>query len=95
LKGADLTLNVNVPYGSVKVQISNRTGKPFPGFSFDNCVEWRGDDVFYRPQWKDKNDLSELVGEEVRFEIKMKEGILYAIRAPLNPGNVIPPMKRY
>ena len=26
----------------------------------------------------------QLVGEEVRFEIKMKEGILYAIRVPIN-----------
>jgi hypothetical protein len=95
LKGDELALNVNAPYGSVKVQISGRSGKPYPGFSFDDCVEWSGDDVFYHPQWKDKNDLGELVGEDVRFEIKLKEGILYAIRASLNPSNIIPPMKRY
>jgi len=94
LRGADLTLNVNAPYGSVKVQISNRTGKPFPGFSFEDCVEWRGDDFAYRPEWNDNRNVDELVGEEVRFEIKMKEGILYSIRVPVNPGFMIPPMKR-
>ena len=95
LKDGELTLNVCAPTGSVKVQISNKTGNPYPGFSFDDCVEWTGDDVFYRPQWKNKKDLSELVGKEIRFEIKLKEGVLYAIRASLNPGNVIPPIKRY
>ena len=95
LKGDGLTLNVNAPYGSVKVQISNKNGKPYPGFSFEDCIEWRGDDVAHRPQWKDKKDLSDLRAKEVRFEIKLKEGILYAIRSSLNPGDVSLPIKRY
>ena len=62
--------------------------------SFEDAVEWRGDDFAYRPEWNDKKDVGELVGEEVRFEIEMKEGILYSIRVPVNPGFMIPPMKR-
>jgi hypothetical protein len=95
LKGDELSLNVQAWNGSVRVQISDEKSKPYTGFSFDDCVEWTGDDVFHRPRWNGKDDLSELGGKIVRFEIKLKEGILYAIRAQLNPAHCKPPRLRY
>jgi hypothetical protein len=54
-----------------------------------------GDDLSFRRKWNDKDKPGELFGKHVRFEIKLKEGIHYAIRASLNPSHCEPPILRY
>jgi hypothetical protein len=85
LMGNNVSFNILAPQGVVQVQLSDKEGKPYPGFTFEDCENWSGDETAYVPQWKGKSNLAELQGKPVRFELKMTEGVVYAIRAKLRP----------
>jgi len=95
LKDKHIALNVQAPYGRVRVQITDQLARPLPGFSFAECRQWTGDDVHFCPQWEHKHDLSELVGRIVRFEVKVEEAVLYSIRATVEPHHGLFPLARY
>lgn len=78
--GPDLRINVSAPYGTVRVQLSELDGNPVTGLSFDECHPYRGDDLFYRPQWRSGLDPAAASGRLVRLEIAVTHGDLYAVR---------------
>jgi hypothetical protein len=75
----DLKLNVRAPYGWVRAQLSDVSGQPLNGYSFEECEPFRGDAYFWEPKWTSKklSQLSEGVG---RIEIELTNAELYAIR---------------
>lgn len=63
----------------LSVEILNEDGQPLPGFTRKECIVLRKvDKTKIQVQWKDKRDLSELVGHPVRFRFYLREGDLYA-----------------
>ncbi len=80
VKGPELKINLQVPYGSARVQILDETGAPVPGLSFDEAVPFTGDELFYEPQWSSGKDLREVVGQQIFIDVELTEGKLYAIR---------------
>jgi hypothetical protein len=81
--GPDLRLNVRAPYGLVRVQLSEAVGTPIPGFTFDECLPFTGDELFYRPRWRGGLNPSAVSDRLVHLEIEVTHGELYAIRGDL------------
>ena len=74
----DLKLNVRAPYGWARVQLSDVNGQPLPGYSFEECQAFRGDEYFWEPKWNgDTEPVMDPVG---RIEVELTNAELYAIR---------------
>lgn len=76
----DLTLNVQAPQGEVRVQVTDVDGKPHQGYAFDDCIPFTGDDLFWKPTWKNHPSVSEFANKAVRLEVKLYNGRIYSIR---------------
>jgi hypothetical protein len=80
LFGGPISLNVSAPYGEVRYQVTDEKSQPIEPFTFENCVPLKGVDTLSGPlQWNDAPDLSPLVGQALRLEIKFRSANLYAI----------------
>jgi hypothetical protein len=67
------------------VQVTDKDGQALPGYAFDECNPFSGDDLFWIPRWKDGKNLSALAGKAIRLEIEMLNGRIYAIRGDFIP----------
>jgi hypothetical protein len=76
----ELRINVQAPVGDVSVQISDEAGNALEGLTFEDCIPFRGDSLFWEPQWKSAKSLRDVLGRPVRVDIQMYRGRLYAIR---------------
>ena len=84
-QGENLTLNVHVPQGEVRVQITDPDGKPQEGYTYQDCIPFRGDDLFWKPKWKDNRSVSEFIEKVVRLEVELFNGRIYSIRGDFIP----------
>ncbi len=79
--GPDLRLNVRAPYGRVRVQLTDELGAPFQGFSFEDCVPFTGDDLFWSPVWKSGLGAAEFAAlENLHIEVELHDAEIFAIR---------------
>ncbi|MFH1616437.1 MAG: hypothetical protein ABIG61_15290 [Planctomycetota bacterium] len=89
--GPNLKLNAQCPHGCIRVQISAPDGKALPGYTFDDCIPFTGDDLFHSVKWKngkDVGDVSNIVKQQsehaefpyAHIEVELTSGRLYAIR---------------
>ena len=82
-KGGPITLNVMCPTGFFTVQLTDRYGRPFEGYRFEDCSPFSGDQCHWQPFWKGKNAQA-LCGQVIRIEIRFKTGRLFAIHGDLD-----------
>jgi len=94
LEEPKVSLNLCAPHGQVSIQVSDEEGRPFPNFSFEDFGHWKGDSTDFEPVWGERG-LEELVGKTVRFEFRMSEARLYAIRGSLRPFHGSTPLVGY
>ena len=74
-----LHINVDSWRGKVLAEIIDANdGQPIPGFGKDDCVPAVIDNIDETVTWKDKGDLSELVGKTVRIRFSLWQAELYA-----------------
>ena len=74
----NLKLNARAPYGWVRVQLSDVNGQALPGYTFEECRAFRGDEYQWEPTWNGvKEPITEPVG---RIEVELTNAELYAIR---------------
>ncbi len=66
--------------GFVRVEIQDISGKPFPGYSIDDCPEIIGDEIFRIVRWKNGPDISRFSGQPVKLRFVMKDADLFSIR---------------
>jgi hypothetical protein len=81
--GPDLRLNVEAPYGRVRVQLCEVDGSPIPGLTFDDCVPFTGDALFHEPKWTSGMDITVGIGRRTHLEIEVSNGRLYSVRGDL------------
>lgn len=78
--GGDLLVNCDAA-GEVRVRVSSKQRRPFPGFNYADCTPITGNNVRHKIAWKN-NSLGELKGQEVRLEFYFsKKADLYAFQA--------------
>jgi hypothetical protein len=81
LEGATLLANVDAKHGAISVEVLGSDGEVIPGYGTeDSVVHSRVDDLRFRPKWKAKRDLSELVGKTVRLRFRLTLADLYAFQ---------------
>ena len=65
----------------MRAAITDASGMAIPGYSFDDSrIELHLDHLYSWAQWRDKPDLTELVGQQVSLQLEVNGGILYSYR---------------
>ena len=82
----ELTLNLQIPFGTARVQVVDAKNCPVPGFTFDDCEPLRGDDIRMPVRWREHRDLTAVMdGKRIALEIRFSSGRLYAINLHCSP----------
>jgi hypothetical protein len=85
-EGARLQVNIDAgATGFAQIGFEDESGRPFPGFSVDDCVYIHGNYVEQNVAWLDrigelKNDVSAFSGRPVRLVVRMRGTSLYALQ---------------
>lgn len=79
-KSPDLRINVRAPYGCLKVQVLDESGRPVEGLTFEDAVPFTGDELFHRPLWSSGKGLEEVLNRPVFLDLELAEGKLYGLR---------------
>ncbi len=66
--------------GSIRIEIQDAEGTPFPGFALEDCYEQIGNEIDRLVFWKNDPDLSALQGKPVRIRFVLHDADLYAMR---------------
>jgi len=82
IRGDELTVNhISSVDGRVKVQVSDFHRNPLDGFTFEDCIELKGDQVYAKVRWKGNKSIADLPNKErVRIEFRFIDTWLYAFR---------------
>ena len=79
--GSKLTTNfATSAAGSMRVEIQDNDGKPFPGYSLDECPAIFGDTVDRVVRWNVSGDVSRLAGQPVRLRFELRDADLFSFR---------------
>ena len=66
--------------GSLRVEITDKNGKPFAGYSLADSRELIGDFIEREVEWKNGPDVKPLAGKALRLRFVLKDADLYSIR---------------
>lgn len=72
------------PHGWTRMQVTDGSGKPISGFTFEDSVRFAGDATHWTPCWKHAS-LGQLAGRRLRFEMEAYETVLFAVRGDFRP----------
>jgi len=79
LGAADLHVNVDSWRGRVAVEVIDAgTQQPVPGYTRDECLPAMVDGIDETVRWRNRTDLSELMGRQVCFRFWLWQAELYA-----------------
>ena len=78
------SINVSCRYGEMRVQLCGTMNNPIPGFTFADCVPFRGDELAYVPKWKTRS-MDETLGKLFNMEIELHNGCIYGISGAMMP----------
>ena len=79
--GRQLVLNVSTSAaGSVRVEIQQGDGQPFPGFALADCDEVYGDDLQRVVTWHGDSNLGALAGQTVRLRFDLSDADVFALQ---------------
>ena len=80
-EGSELVLNAATSaVGSVRVEIQDAEGRPLPGYSLAESVEWYGDEIEHIVSWEKGPDVSQWAGQPVRLRFVLQDADLYSLR---------------
>ncbi|MBO7741950.1 MAG: hypothetical protein J6S21_05290 [Victivallales bacterium] len=88
------TINVACPYGEMRVRLCNTRNQPLPGFDFQDCVPFRGDELAWKPLWKERR-IEETEGKFFNMEIELNGGCIFGISGDLLPHHSALPQYGY
>ena len=79
--GHELVLNyATSAAGRLRVEITDLSGAPLPGFELDNCPILFGDSIAEAVTWSGDPNLSALAGKPVRLKFELRDADLYAFQ---------------
>ena len=64
--------------GSVRCEISDENGKPYPGYSLEESAMVFGDEIELPMAWKSGTDVTSLAGKTVVLHFDMKDTDIYS-----------------
>ena len=79
--GDQLRLNMSTSAaGSIRVEVQDESGQPFPGLSLADSPELFQDQTDLAVQWKSGTEVGPLAGRPVRLRFVLYDADLYALR---------------
>jgi hypothetical protein len=79
--GKQLVLNYNTSAaGEMWVEIQDKTGKPIPGYTLNDCQVLIGNDIKRVVSWEKGSDVSKLAGKEIRLRFALIDANLYSLK---------------
>jgi ubiquinone/menaquinone biosynthesis C-methylase UbiE len=78
--GGKLLVNADASEGELSIRVTDRKRKTVPGFDYDDCTAFNGNDVAHELAWKESS-MDSLTGQVVRFEFFLKDADLFTFRA--------------
>lgn len=79
--GSRLLINCwGVKGARIKVEISDREGKPFPGFALEDCDGLDGEQLWTPMSWRGATDVSSLRGQLLRVRFDLRRVRLHAFQ---------------
>lgn len=80
-----VTLNVEAPYGELRVGFVTWHNEPIEGFTLEDAVPMRrGDNTTWPVRFQSDRTLKELVNRPVRMVVEMRDARLYAMRGDMH-----------
>jgi hypothetical protein len=76
--GSRVFVNTAAATGELRVEILDKSGKPLPPFTLENCQPLRVDSTLESVTWRGADDVSVLAGKPVRFRFTLRNASLYA-----------------
>ena len=76
--GKYLFVNADASAGELRVEVLDAAGNVIGPFTKENCTPLKANATLQQVAWKGADDLSAVVGKEVRFRFALTEGSLYA-----------------
>lgn len=78
--GNQIQINARtVGAGSVEIELRER-GKAIDACSFDDCVPFRGDEIWADCRWKGRQDLTDLRGRSIELAVRLRTAKIFAYR---------------
>lgn len=75
----DFTMNAEAITGEVLVELRCDKNKPIEGYSFDEFIPLKFKDSLKHPlHWKNRKNLTELIGKTIRFKLKFYNARIYS-----------------
>jgi len=65
--------------GEIKLEITDISGKPFPGFEKENSIPLKGDSICHPVRWKNNPDLSQVIKKDIRFKLYASDATIYSL----------------
>lgn len=82
VNGNEILINARTARGGkVEVELVQKD-KPLPGFSFADCVPFKGDGIWVPLKWKGQADLSALAGKKFQLHFRLTKAKLFGYRIP-------------
>jgi hypothetical protein len=83
--GGKLVVNADAHEGELSVRLSDERRKVLPGFDYDDCLTFQGDEVAHQVSWQEAS-IESLAGKVIRLEIFLKNADIYTFRATGDSG---------
>ncbi len=75
----EILLNAAAPFGMVRYQITDEKSKPVEGFTYEDCIPLKNNDVFdWSMEWKE-GKISDLRGKVIRIEMEFYNAHIYSL----------------
>lgn len=69
--------DISDDWGMVRVGLCDESGSPVAGYTLDDSLPIRADEVRYPVRWKEKSDVHELVGRKLALHLKVNRAAIY------------------
>ena len=86
--------NVACPYGEMRVQLCDSHNRPVKGFTFADCVPFRGNELAWKPLWKQRC-IEETRGRLYNMEVELHNGCIFGITGGIRPFHSALPQDSY
>jgi len=78
ISGKTLHVNVKNPFGSLRVEVLDATGKPLPGYGAEDCIPIRGDSTDLVVRWKQRSGIYLPGDQPVSLRFLLEKTDLYS-----------------
>jgi len=80
MSGDQLVINADAEFGSVRVEILDADGNPFPGFAKDDATPSEKDAIRQTAGWQQGTDVSQLKGQTISLRFYLDRCRLFALQ---------------